>query len=171
MIETPRCPVCGKDELHGEAGHYHFVESGLANVHLLNVGLEKCRSCGEEILSISNPNGLMDAIAEAVILKPGLLTGAEIRFLRKRLHLRIVDFAHMLGIERGSLSRIENGKSRHSGSIDRLVRSIHALRGNVSDPVKRALANRFGEGDAESQMDYILIENGGLPDPARDAVR
>ena len=63
---------------------YHFLDSGLPNVYLVGVKYWTCRECGAQAAEIPAPEQLMDFIAEIIIMKPGLLTGPEIKFLRKR---------------------------------------------------------------------------------------
>jgi hypothetical protein len=63
---------------------YHFKGSGLPNVYLLNgVKIERASDYGELITIDSLPD-LFLAIAFSLVAKSQRLTGAEMRFLRKR---------------------------------------------------------------------------------------
>jgi DNA-binding transcriptional regulator YiaG len=53
------------------------------------LGCVLCPKCKSEDPIILNMNGLMRALARAVIEKPYRLTGEEVRFLRKYLRLTV----------------------------------------------------------------------------------
>ena len=89
MNNYEQCPTCGSKEVSTKKGHHHFLESGLENVHLINVDVLTCKDCGEEIAFIPRSVELMKSIGEGILLKPTCLTGAEIRFLRKNLMVKI----------------------------------------------------------------------------------
>src|SRR5579872_5437797 len=76
---------------------FHFVDSGLPNVYLVGIRYfvyEDGRTSAE-IPAISQ---LMRLIARDLVEKPQALTGCEIRFLRKRLGKKQMDFAKELGL-------------------------------------------------------------------------
>jgi transcriptional regulator with XRE-family HTH domain len=64
----------------------------------------------------------MELIARDLLVKKASLTGEEVRFLRKRLGKKQVDFAHEIGIEPETLNRYENGKLALSEPSDKLIR-------------------------------------------------
>jgi hypothetical protein len=66
-------------------GTYDLKEVGLKNVVLQRIEIVKCPKCKNEDPIIANMNGLMRALALAVIEKPYRLSGEEVRFLRKYL--------------------------------------------------------------------------------------
>ena len=123
-----KCDECNiKMESTNE--QYHFTECGLDNVYLLGDAVErfKCPECGEISAVIPDIRDLMHQLATGVADKQDRLTGQEVRFLRKRLKKKSVDFARMLGITPEHLSRIENGHEGNdaSSNLDRLVRYIY----------------------------------------------
>jgi len=65
---------------------YHYVESGLHNVWLVD-GVEHVDSPYGKGVSIKDLDGLHRRIAQCLVQKPGPLTGAEFRFLRVELDL------------------------------------------------------------------------------------
>jgi DNA-binding transcriptional regulator YiaG len=107
---------------------YHFDDCGLPNVYLNGMKYYICALC-RKIVKIEIPalKELMDAIAVAVIEKPAPLTGKQIQFLRKRLAIRAVDFAHILSVSPEQLSRWENGRNAFDGAVDRLVRIAYTF--------------------------------------------
>jgi len=106
---------------------YHFVEIGLDNVYLTNVETSHCPDCNANSVSIPKSPQLLNCIGEAVVLSSGLLTGPEIRFLRKNLRIKINDFAKLLRVSRVTLSRWENGQIKITRPIDLLIRSIYLI--------------------------------------------
>src|ERR1035441_7350055 len=74
-------------ECRGNAGgrreNYTYTECGLKNVVLVDVMVYRCVRCGAEQVEIPNMDGLHRTVALAVLCKPRLLAGDEIRFLRK----------------------------------------------------------------------------------------
>ncbi|MBP8645778.1 MAG: helix-turn-helix domain-containing protein [Syntrophobacteraceae bacterium] len=90
------------------------------NVDLTNVEMGICGDCGEKVVSIPRSSELMKRIGESILLKPTNLNGAEIRFLRKNLRLKIHEFAQLLGVDRVTVSRWENEHEKPSRSADRL---------------------------------------------------
>ena len=78
------CAKSLKRHLATNARPYHFLDSGLPNVYLIGVTYWTCTECGAPWAEIPAPEQLMNVIGELIVMKPGMLTGQEIRFLRKR---------------------------------------------------------------------------------------
>src|SRR5260370_23781318 len=89
----PMSPVGG-----GDGKMYHYRESGLSNVWLVN-GFDWVETPYGKAVRIRNPDGLQRTIAEAIAAKPGELSGEEFRFLRKTMNLSQHVLAGMLGHE------------------------------------------------------------------------
>ena len=102
-------------------GNYQFKEVGLPVV-LLNIELVKCDDCGTTEPIIPNLNGLMNAIAFAVISDPCKLSGAGIRFLRKYLGISGIEFSQLIHIDSATLSRYESGLQKPGRQTDSLIR-------------------------------------------------
>lgn len=98
----------------------------------------------------------MKLIAESILLKPANLDGAEIRFLRKNLHLKINEFAQLLGVDRVTVSRWENAHEKPSRSIARLVRLSYAMEANIPGTVMDQLRKNFRKEEADSKVDYFV---------------
>ena len=138
MGVTIKCPFCGNLNVETKTGQsYHFTESGLDNVYLKNVETSHCPDCNANSVSIPKSPLLLNCIGEAIVFSPGRLTGAEIRFLRKNLRIKINDFAKLLRVSRVTVSRWENGQIETPKPIDLLIRSIYILKGpGIKDAVK-----------------------------------
>ncbi len=157
-MEIKKCPSCGEAEMQKKVmDHYHFSESGLDNVFLYRPEIAVCPKCGEEILTLPEPANLLECIGEAVILAPGALSAQEIKFLRKNLFLKSGEFANILGVNRGTVSRWENGEKSPELSTDRLIRMIYAAK--LGEKVTSKLVKRFQEEDSKltkPHLDYIV---------------
>lgn len=105
---------------------YRYLESGLRGVDLIGVTISTCPACGEEVVSIPKLGQLHQAIAGALLTKPGALAGDEIRFLRKNAGIAASRFAELLGIDPAHLSRAEHGKRELGAPTERLARAVIA---------------------------------------------
>jgi DNA-binding transcriptional regulator YiaG len=108
---------------------YHFVESGLPNVYLVGIDYRICPKCKLQAADIPALDDLMVKLARAVVRQESPLSGAEIRFLRKRLRKKSVDFANIIGVTPEHYSRLESVREDHnpSGSADKLIRLYYSL--------------------------------------------
>ncbi len=125
-----RCHACGA-EMTCRLGEHHYTESGLDSVFLADVELWECL-CGEKAVGIPALPELHRVIGEALARKPALLTGPEIRFLRKNLGLASKDFADLLGVDKATVSRWENGKQVPDRPTDRFIRLVYAAHKGIS---------------------------------------
>jgi putative zinc finger/helix-turn-helix YgiT family protein len=118
-----KCSSCqNKKELKKLNINYKYKDCGLDNVVLLGVSVARCDVCGEEYYNFGDIEKLHNKIAEILLTKSELLTGKEIRFLRKNIGYSGAMFAHLIAYSHESLSRIENGAQKVTESFDRLVR-------------------------------------------------
>jgi putative zinc finger/helix-turn-helix YgiT family protein len=129
MEAMAKCPFCGNSSVESKEGQtYHFTESGLDHVYIKNVETSHCHNCGANSVSVPQSPQLFNCIGESIVFSPGILTGSEIRFLRKNLRININDFAKLLRVSRVTVSRWENGHDI-TKPIDLLIRSIYILKG------------------------------------------
>lgn len=156
MSSKQRCPNCGSKNIVVARSDYKFVESGLDNVILMNVEIERCNECGERAVSIPNPNQLLKLIGEQIILEPNRLTAAEIKFLRKNIYLKIQEFAQIIGVHRVTVSRWEKGHSRPTPSEDRLIRMVYAQYANVGESIRKCLEEMLRKKISEQIVNYIF---------------
>ena len=107
---------------------YLYLGSGLSNVKLIGVSVFRCNDCAQISASIPSMKELHKAIARILVQKKSKLTGSEVRFLRKRLGKRSVDFAQMTGMSAVGLSALESNEARQlAAGRDRLVRLLYKL--------------------------------------------
>ena len=113
---------------------YQYKECGLDNVFLHNIKVIADAN-GEKVISIPKVNKLHKAIASGLIVKNGLLSGKEIRFLRTFLGYTQADFASLLGKDTQTVGRWEREENPQDKTIDILIRTIVKERTDQKDTV------------------------------------
>jgi putative zinc finger/helix-turn-helix YgiT family protein len=127
-----QCPSCdSKKIMKSEVVIHKFKESGLDNIVLHGVKQYRCHFCGEVIFDFGDVNQLNRLISNTLIRKKDLLTGQEIRFLRTHIGYSSEMFARILGLDKTSLSRIENNRAKVSTQVNMAVR--FAVAGKMAD--------------------------------------
>jgi putative transcriptional regulator len=102
---------------------YHFKGSGLPNVYLLNgVKIEHDPDYGD-LITIDRLPDLFIAIAFRLVMKSDQLTGAEMRFLRKRMELTQAHLAKELWVSEQTVANYEKSKTQ-DGPADRALRFL-----------------------------------------------
>ncbi len=105
---------------------YHYVESGLDNVHLEN-GFHLLETSHGTAVSIEDVHGLHAAIGRCLIDAAAPLTGAELRFLRIEMELSQRALAGLLGTtEQTCAARREGSREAVPGPVDHLLRALYA---------------------------------------------
>jgi transcriptional regulator with XRE-family HTH domain len=138
------CEECGGRTilLHStaEAPYPYDRLSGLRNVGLVGVSVERCLKCRAESPIIPRLGELHRLIVKALVNKPTSLAGDEIRFLRKNAGFAAQKFAALIGVDPSHLSRVETGKTRRLGaSADLLARAVVLAESRGGDAVREVL--------------------------------
>lgn len=133
-IKPRKCYECG-GEMIGSRTYYQFSECGLDSVTLENVVVYRCQKCGAVVPEIPAIAELHRVIALNVIYKNTILTGQEIRFLRKMAGFSGKELSKALGANPSSLSRWERGSRKISKRTDAALRLI-CLAGMMQDALK-----------------------------------
>ncbi len=121
------CQKSFKQHTATPARPYHFLDSGLPNVYLIGVKYWTCSQCGAQAAEIPAPEQLMNVIAESIVMKPGVLSGQEIRFLRKRAGKKAADFATLINKTPEHFSKLETGALPLHEPTDKLIRLTYGL--------------------------------------------
>ena len=122
-----KCYSCGNNIKIIKNQPYKFNECGL-NVILYGITQYNCPTCNESYASISNLPKLHRVIGTHICQKrKALLQPAEIKFLRKDLHLKAKELAITMGVTLSTVSRWENGKKEIGEADDRLLRSMYMM--------------------------------------------
>lgn len=106
-----------------------YEEGGLDNVTLKGVKEFRCSKCGEVYFNYGNIEQLHQLIAEYLIRKKDLLTGKEIKFLRKHMGYSSSVLAKLVGQEPEHISRIENDKVKVVPLFDHFIRALVIQKG------------------------------------------
>lgn len=117
-----KCPVC-KAMMEGKIENYHYTECGLSSVSLRNILVFHCE-CGAIVPVIPQPANLHRRIVMDILKKSTLLSGEEIRFLRKMAGFTSVELAGFVGVHAVSVTRWEKGTSTIGKANDRVLRLI-----------------------------------------------
>lgn len=140
-VEYRKCPECG-NTMSGSRQSYQYRECGLSSVRLENVLVFECK-CGNRSPEIRAVDILHQMIALDLLRKKSLLSGEEIRFLRKMAGLTQAEFAEVLGTDKTRPSKWESGNLKIGKENDRVIRSC-CLFG--------ILQQLFSEGDPTPMM-------------------
>lgn len=137
------CPTCSS-EMTCNNGTLHYLESGIDNVYLSGIEICKCTSCEEEIVSIPVVPELHNLIGLVLIKKKTLLSGKEIRFLRKNMGLTATRLAQHIGVDNATISRWENRSQPIGKSHDRLLRLVYSsIKGVPADEARHLIEKDF----------------------------
>jgi putative zinc finger/helix-turn-helix YgiT family protein len=120
--KSRKCYDCG-GVMNGTRTYYRYTECGLDSVTLENIIVYRC-SCGAIVPEIPSIGALHREILLSVVKKNKLLSGQEIRFLRKMAGLSSKDLSSLLGASASTISRWENGSRRISKRSDAALRLV-----------------------------------------------
>jgi putative zinc finger/helix-turn-helix YgiT family protein len=153
-----QCQNCNKS-MNVTMDSYHFCESGLDNVYIRETKVYKC-DCGESAPSIYRIKRLNELLAIALLEKPSLLSGKEIKFLRKNIQMSSKIFAGKLGVGNTTLSKWENEKQRQSGINDRHIRSTYMIYKDINNEIAKNILNKLSSINLSLPFfDNLLIAN------------
>lgn len=120
-ITVRKCVDCRR-EVIGVRKTYHYTECGLSNVRLANILVFEC-VCGTVMPEIPAIDALHDVLAVGILQKKTLLTGDEVRFLRKMTALTQAQLAEIMGVHKTRPSKWESGEEPIGKENDRVLRS------------------------------------------------
>lgn len=129
---------------------YHYTDSGLDNIYLVN-GYSVERTPYGEAISIDDLDGLHKVIGRWLVELPKPLVGSEFRFLRHELDLSQKKLAQIMGKTELSVGRWERSASKPVEPLaDRFIRLLY-VECVANQPIK-ALIDRLAELD---QLDHV----------------
>ncbi|SEL90108.1 Helix-turn-helix [Colwellia chukchiensis] len=103
---------------------YHYTESGLSNVYLVN-GFTVEVEDGEEFTSIDDAHGLHKAIAMAIVDGKRPMTHEEFKFLRIELNQSQSALAKRFGVNEQTIARYEKGQTSIPRTTDFCLRQLY----------------------------------------------
>jgi DNA-binding transcriptional regulator YiaG len=116
MLGCNNCYVMGRSM-------YHYTESGLNNVWLLNGYITHNTPYGKGV-AIEHADDLHRVIALSLVNHKPRLSGGEFRFIRKELDMSQAALAHILGNDSQSIARWEK-KGRVPRMAERFLRALY----------------------------------------------
>lgn len=139
--------------------HYHYTESGLDNIYLMN-GFRFIDTPRGKAVSFHDVDGLHKAIGLALVHSKKDLSGKEVRFLRHEMLMSQYTLGQLLGLSERAMSRWESGETvnvpKPSESLLRLLYQEH-----VSDRSGKivAILKRIAELEEEINDGPILFKD------------
>jgi putative transcriptional regulator len=124
---------------------YHYTGCGLPNVWLRNGFIVRDTEYGKAV-AIHDVNGLHRAIGLYFVDRKPVLSGTEVRYLRKELDLTQSRLAQFLGVSENSIRGWENQRARISRPAERFLRILYREH-VVGDGNVRALVDRLADLD------------------------
>ena len=139
---------------------YHYVESGLDDVFLVN-GYQHHKTPYGKGVSIQNTEGLHKAIGRGLVSLPRPLNGAELRFLRLEMETTQRDLAALVGTSEQTLRLWEKHQNKPlPGSADRLVRAIYSEYIGGDGTIRRML-------DRLAELDQVKVSRMSFQQPSK----
>jgi putative transcriptional regulator len=136
---------------------YHYTESGLDTVYLLN-GYEIVKSPKGNGVKIQDIDGLHVAIGRTIIENKKKLSGSEFRFLRTELLMSQASLAQLLHVKELTIARWEKGQTKIPVTADATVRLLYREhiggKQGITD-ILRSIA------DLEDRIDRMVMEATG----------
>jgi len=120
QLAVRNCYDCGR-KMYGRRENYTYSDCGLRSVILLNILVFHCE-CGAIVPEIPSPSVLHVSIAMNVLKKKTLLSGEEVRFLRKVAGYSATDLSNVIGMTNTAVSHWETSSKPIGKAADRLVR-------------------------------------------------
>lgn len=136
---------------------YHYTESGLNNIWLVN-GYRKEKTPYGIGVVIEEQESLNRAIAFRIVNDRPHMSGAEFRFVRKELDMSQANLAGIMGKDSQSVARWEK-KGRVPKMADRMLRFIFQGYTDGHAPIKN-LVERLNELDQQNHARMQFEKSG-----------
>lgn len=124
---------------------YEYTECGLDGIMLKN-GYDEYETEHGKAVGIHNVEGLHATIGMHLVCNKAILSGDEVRFLRKELELSQVELANFFGIGESSVRAYESGRTQIPPPVDRVLRGLYS-------------EMNHGEGDLRNLLERLATLN------------
>lgn len=121
---------------------YRYRACGLDGIYLLN-GYELQEHDEEDYVSVTDVDGLHQAIGRHLVVNRKGLAPKEVRFLRNTMGLTQAKLAELLGNNSQSVARWEKGECEMPGTAEKLLRAIF-------------LASLMGDEEMTALRDFLV---------------
>lgn len=152
MSSQNRCPLCEEGQLHEQQGKNPVEYNG--HRAELDIFFSVCDVCGAEQATPEQTRHNKRAMSAFKKEVDGLLTGKEVRALRKRLKLTQAQAAKVFGGGAVAFSKYESDDVMQSEAMDKLLR--------VADSIPDAfawLSSRAGMDDGEAEWEATMTSS------------
>src|ERR1700674_5286665 len=122
LVVSHACFECHRG-MRGRRENYRYTEARLKSVTLTNVLVFHCE-CGAIVAELPAIGQLHTLIADHLFRKKTLLSGEEVRFLRKWVGYSATELAETTGYSKSIISRWENDRQKIAKEPDRLLRLV-----------------------------------------------
>lgn len=138
---------------------YHYTECGLDDIYLISGYVVEETPYGPGV-TVKDVDQLHRVIGENLAKHKKLLTGKEIRFLRKQMDLTQSELGKLLGVSDQAVARYEKGENNIPGAADGLLRALFLE--SIGDELSlRALLSALEEYDAPLHEKQLFAEEDG----------
>lgn len=103
---------------------YHYTESGLDYVYLINGYQESDTPYGKAV-SIDNVESLHRLIGTSVSRSTSNIKPEEVRFLRVEMELSQKDLGQWISVDAQTIARWEKGETEIPGPAERLLKALY----------------------------------------------
>ncbi|MEI6209575.1 MAG: type II toxin-antitoxin system MqsA family antitoxin [Desulfuromonadales bacterium] len=117
------CPLCGGGSLIGNVIEERFTYKGHSLV-VPDYGILECPACGEAVVRKDSARRTEKMLKDFGRQVDGLLMAADIKRIRRKLHLTQEQMATVLGGGLKGFARYENGQVVQSRAMDNLLRIL-----------------------------------------------
>lgn len=101
----------------------HYTACGLDDVYLIS-GYKRIKTSYGEGISIKNLDELHKAIGHYLVTQKKVLSGKELRFLRKQMNLTQSELGKLVGLTSQQVARWEKGESTIKDASANLIRVL-----------------------------------------------
>lgn len=122
-MDTKVCPVCGKGQLNKEIVEKTFTYKG-QSIIIPNYILYRCNVCSEAIVNNQTLKSSGKQLKKFKCKVDGLLSGDEIKGIRRKLGLTQEQMSEILGGGLKGFARYETGQICQSKAMDNLLRIL-----------------------------------------------
>lgn len=137
---------------------YHYTESGLNNIYLLN-GYKVIDTPRGKSISVHDIDGLHKAIGWFLISSRRDLSGDEIRFLRHEMLMSQDTLARLLGVSEQAVRRWERGKIDIPKPSESLLRLLYKEHINDRDGSVSAMLKKIADLEEKINGNKILFKD------------
>lgn len=129
----------------------HYTACGLDNIYLSSGYLVR-EVAGERYISVRDVEDLHKTIALYLVRQKKVLSGREVRFLRKQMDLTQRELGGLLGVSDQSVARYEKDMTKLEGASDSLLRLLVAGHVDGCIDVQEVLTTLRGADDASDDV-------------------